>query len=115
MNPENHEKANLRQYPRESYDITASLTARAEGTEDLNPFAIVQRQCDKATRYLPEFEPGLFEFLKRPDKLTIVEFPIATDSEEVMNFVGYRCIHSRSRGPRQGWHPIPPRRYGGRS
>ena len=79
MNPENHEKANLRQNPRESHDMTTSSTARAERTEELNPYAIVQRQCDNAARYLPEFDPGLFEFLKRPDKLTIVEFPISTD------------------------------------
>ncbi len=79
MNPENHEKANLRQNPRESHDMTTSSTARAERTEELNPYAIVQRQCDNAARYLPEFDPGLFEFLKRPDKLTIVEFLISTD------------------------------------
>ena len=108
MNPENHEKANLRQNPRESHDMTTSSTARAERTEELNPYAIVQRQCDNAARYLPEFDPGLFEFLKRPDKLTIVELPISTDSGEVINFVGYRCIHSRSRGPGKGgvrYHP----------
>ena len=37
MNPENHEKANLRQNPRESHDMTTSSTARAERTEELNP------------------------------------------------------------------------------
>ena len=83
-------------------------TAGPERTEELNPFAIAQRQCDNAARYLPALEPGLFEFLKRPDKLTIVEFPIATSAGTVLNFVGYRCIHSRSRGPGKGgirYHP----------
>jgi glutamate dehydrogenase/leucine dehydrogenase len=47
----------------------------------------------------PHLETGLFEFLKRPDKLTIVEFPIATTSGEVRNFVGYRAVHNRIRGP----------------
>ena len=70
--------------------------------EELNPFVIAQRQCDAAARYLPELEPGLFEFLKRPDKLIIVEFPIATSSGEVRNFVGYRAVHSRARGPGKG-------------
>ena len=77
-------------------------------TEELNPFVIAQRQCDKAARYLPEVEPGLVEFLKRPDKLITVEFPIATTSGEVKNFVGYRAIHSRVRGPGKGgirYHP----------
>ena len=32
--------------------------------EELNPFVIAQRQCDNAARYLPNLEPGLFEFLK---------------------------------------------------
>ena len=76
--------------------------------EELNPFVIAQRQCDDAARYLPELDPGLFEFLKRPDKLIVVEFPIATSSGEVRNFVGYRAIHNRSRGPGKGgirYHP----------
>ena len=79
-----------------------------EHVDDLNPFVIAQRQCDEAARYLPSLEPGLFEFLKRPDKLITVEFPIATTSGEVLNFVGYRCLHSRIRGPGKGgirYHP----------
>lgn len=82
--------------------------SKSKQTEELNPFVIAQRQCDAAARYLPELEPGLIEFLKRPDKLTVVEFPVATSSGEVLNFVGYRCIHSHSRGPGKGgirYHP----------
>ncbi len=88
--------------------MTTRSASAPDGTEELNPFVIAQRQCDNAARYLPELEPGLFEFLKRPDKLTIVEFPIATSSGEVLNFVGYRCIHNHSRGPGKGgirYHP----------
>ena len=95
--------------------MMTSSTAKPERNEELNPFAIAQRQCDNAARYLPALEPGLFEFLKRPDKLTIVEFPVATSSGKVQNFVGYRCIHSPEPRPRQGWHPISSRRYGRRS
>ena len=76
--------------------------------EDLNPFQIAQRQLEDAARYLPELEPGLFEFLKRPDSLIVIEFPIATTSGEVRNFVGYRSVHNRSRGPGKGgirYHP----------
>jgi len=76
--------------------------------EELYPFTIAQRQCDHAARYLPHLAPGLFEFLKRPDRLTTVEFPIATTSGAVHNFVGYRCLHSRVRGPGKGgirYHP----------
>ena len=77
-------------------------------TEELNPFVIAQRQCDAAARYLPELEPGLFEFLKRPDKVVIVEFAISTSSGDVSNFVGYRAVHNRARGPGKGgirYHP----------
>jgi glutamate dehydrogenase (NAD(P)+) len=77
-------------------------------TEDLNPFHIAQRQLDHAARYLPELEPGLFEFLKQPDKVIVVEFPISTTSGGVRNFVGYRAVHNRSRGPGKGgirFHP----------
>jgi glutamate dehydrogenase (NAD(P)+) len=80
----------------------------ADVAEELNPFIIAQRQCDNAARYLPGLEPGLFEYLKRPDKLTTVEFPIETSTGEVRNFVGYRAIHSRVRGPGKGgirYHP----------
>ncbi len=76
--------------------------------EDLNPFTIAQRQADAAARYLPAIEPGLIEYLKRPDRMITVEFPISTASGEVLNFVGYRCMHSRARGPGKGgirYHP----------
>ncbi|MBT8488395.1 MAG: Glu/Leu/Phe/Val dehydrogenase, partial [Gemmatimonadetes bacterium] len=76
--------------------------------EDLNPYRIAQRQTDEAARFLPDLDPGLIEFLKKPDRLTTVEFPIASSGGEVMNFVGYRALHSRARGPGKGgirFHP----------
>jgi glutamate dehydrogenase (NAD(P)+) len=88
--------------------MTPEAIAEPETVEELNPFVIAQRQCDNAARYLPTLEPGLFEFLKRPDSVIIVEFPIATTSGEVRNFVGYRAVHSRIRGPGKGgirYHP----------
>ena len=47
-----------------------------EAAEDLNPFHIAMAQFDGAVRYLPELDPGMVEFLKRPDRLITVEFPI---------------------------------------
>lgn len=79
-----------------------------EGAEELNPYLIAQRQTDEAARFLPELEPGLIEFLKRPEKLVIVEFPVSSTSGEVLNFVGYRAVHNRARGPGTGgirYHP----------
>ena len=51
--------------------------------EDLNPYRIAQRQTDEAARFLPHLDPGLIEFLKKPDRLTTVEFPIASSDGEV--------------------------------
>ena len=76
--------------------------------EELNPFQIAQAQCDEAARYLPHLEPGLIDFLKRPDKAIHVEFPIEADDGEVRVYVGYRVLHSRARGPGKGgirYHP----------
>ncbi|MCZ6877342.1 MAG: Glu/Leu/Phe/Val dehydrogenase [Acidobacteria bacterium] len=71
-------------------------------TEDLNPYHIAQQQFDWAARYLPKLEAGLGEFLKRPDRLVTVEFPIETEDHVVKNFVGYRAVHNRGRGPGKG-------------
>jgi glutamate dehydrogenase (NAD(P)+) len=76
--------------------------------EDLNPFHIAQQQFDNASRYIPDLKAGLVGFLKAPDRMITVEFPIETAEGEVRNFVGYRCLHSRVRGPGKGgirYHP----------
>ena len=88
--------------------LTETTRSGATSDEELNPFIIAQRQCDNAARYLPDLEPGLFEFLKRPDTLITVEFPIVTSSGEAQNFIGYRAVHNRARGPGKGgirYHP----------
>ena len=72
------------------------------GAEDLNPFHIAQQQFDHAAGYLPELDPGLAVFLKQPRQMIQVEFPIETVEGEVRSYVGYRCVHSRARGPGKG-------------
>jgi glutamate dehydrogenase (NAD(P)+) len=82
-------------------------TAAGNG-EDLNPFHIAQNQFDNAARYIPDLKAGLVEFLKRPNRMITVEFPIETAEGEVRNFVGYRCAHNLARGPGKGgirYHP----------
>jgi glutamate dehydrogenase (NAD(P)+) len=77
-------------------------------SEDLNPFNIAAQQFDRAVSYLPELKAGLVEFLKQPDRTIKVEFPIELDDGSVQNFVGYRVLHSRVRGPGKGgirYHP----------
>ncbi len=83
--------------------LAAPRTATAgDGPEDLNSYHIAGLQFDHAARYLPELKPGLIDRLKRPERLITLEFPIETADGRVLNFVGYRCLHSSMRGPGKG-------------
>jgi glutamate dehydrogenase (NAD(P)+) len=90
-------------------DIKTSAAPRAAtAQEDLNPFHIAQQQFDRASQYLPTLSGGLLEFLRRPGRAIILEFPIETQDGEVRNFVGYRVLHNNVRGPGKGgirYHP----------
>jgi glutamate dehydrogenase (NAD(P)+) len=82
--------------------------AAANASEDLNPFHIAERQFDRAVAYLPQLAPGFIEWLKRPDRTVLVDFPIETSDGSIRNFVGYRVVHSIVRGPGKGgirYHP----------
>jgi glutamate dehydrogenase (NAD(P)+) len=76
--------------------------------EDLNPARMAARQFDRAVAYLPGLKRGLIDFLKRPARTIILEFPIELDDGSVETFVGYRVMHSHVRGPGKGgirYHP----------
>jgi glutamate dehydrogenase (NAD(P)+) len=76
--------------------------------EDLNPFHIASQQFDRAAAYLPNIKRGLIDFLKRPTRAVIVEFPIELADGSVKSFTGYRVLHSYVRGPGKGgirYHP----------
>jgi hypothetical protein len=67
----------------------SSEKARATAQdEDLNPFHIAQQQFDTAVNYLPQLHHGLVEFLMRPERMVMVEFPIEVHEGHVRNFVG---------------------------
>jgi glutamate dehydrogenase (NAD(P)+) len=86
----------------------AAATKSEAAAEDLNPFRIAAQQFDHAVSYLPDLKAGLIEFLKQPDRTIKIEFPIELDDGSVENFVGYRVLHSRVRGPGKGgirYHP----------
>jgi glutamate dehydrogenase (NAD(P)+) len=51
---------------------------------------------------------GLIDFLKRPVRSVILEFPVELEDGTVRTFVGYRVLHSHVRGPGKGgirYHP----------
>jgi glutamate dehydrogenase (NAD(P)+) len=77
-------------------------------TEDLNPFHTAAQQFDRAASYLPKLQRGLIDFLKRPARTVIVEFPVELADGSVREFTGYRVLHSHVRGPGKGgirYHP----------
>ncbi len=80
----------------------------AHNGEDLNPFNIAQRQFEQAARYLGDVPTGLLEFLRRPARAILLEFPIETADGAVRMFTGYRVLHNTLRGPGKGgirYHP----------
>jgi glutamate dehydrogenase (NAD(P)+) len=86
------------------------LAANTAGdqAEDLNPFHIAAQQFDTAAAHLPKLKRGMIDFLKRPGRTLIVEFPVELADGTVRIFVGYRVLHSQVRGPGKGgirFHP----------
>jgi glutamate dehydrogenase (NAD(P)+) len=77
-------------------------------SEDLNPYHIAAQQFDRAVAHLPNLKRGLIDFLKRPARTVILEFPVELEDGSVRSFTGYRVLHSHVRGPGKGgirYHP----------
>jgi glutamate dehydrogenase (NAD(P)+) len=84
------------------------IPSSKDDAEDLNPFHIAGQQFDRAAAYMPHLKQGLIEFLKRPARTVIVEFPVEMSDGSVRTFTGYRTLHSPVRGPGKGgirYHP----------
>jgi glutamate dehydrogenase (NAD(P)+) len=82
--------------------------AAAENGEDLNPYHIAAQQFDRAASLMPQLKRGLIDFLIRPARTVILEFPIELEDGSVRTFTGYRVLHSHVRGPGKGgirYHP----------
>jgi len=76
--------------------------------EDLNPFHIAARQFDRSAAHLSAIRPDFLDFLKRPQRTVILEFPVEMDDGRIHTYTGYRVLHSRVRGPGKGgmrYHP----------
>jgi glutamate dehydrogenase (NAD(P)+) len=68
---------------------------------DADPFESMMSRFDIAAELL-ELEPGLYEYLKTPQKQIIVAVPIQMDDGTIEVFEGYRVIHNEVRGPSKG-------------
>ena len=76
-------------------------------TENLNPFAIVQKQIDTAAAYL-DLPAYAVDILKKPRRVLAVNFPVRMDDGSVRVFEGYRSQHNDAIGPTKGgirFHP----------
>ena len=76
-------------------------------TIPVSTFENVMKQFDQAAGNL-NIEPALLEFLKYPQRTTIVKLPVRMDDGTYKMFTGYRVQHSIVRGPGKGgirYHP----------
>ena len=83
--------------------------AKTDRTEEnLDPITISEEQFDRASYYVKDLKKGLVEFLKKPKRVNIVNFPIEMDDDSVQSFQGFRVQHNRVFGPGKGgirYHP----------
>src|SRR5260370_26751634 len=72
------------------------------GEEALIAYQMAGRQFDGAAAHMLQLRRGVIEYLKRPGRSVIVEFPVELEDGSVRTFTGYRVLHNRVRGPGKG-------------
>jgi glutamate dehydrogenase (NAD(P)+) len=83
-------------------------TKMASTEENLDPISISEEQFNRASYYVKGLKRGLVEFLKKPKRVNIVNFPVEMDDDSVQSFQGFRVQHNRVFGPGKGgirYHP----------
>jgi glutamate dehydrogenase (NAD(P)+) len=76
-------------------------------SEELNPFAIAQKQLDQAAEIMG-LDPATHELLRWPLRELHVTLPVRMDDGSVKVFHGFRVQYNDSRGPTKGglrYHP----------
>jgi glutamate dehydrogenase (NAD(P)+) len=76
-------------------------------TEELNPFAIAQKQLDRAAEIMG-LDPATHELLRWPLRELHVTLPVRMDDGTVKIFHGFRVQYNDARGPTKGgirYHP----------
>jgi len=84
------------------------LREKNSDEENLDPIAISEEQFNRAAIYVKGLKRGLIEFLKKPKRVNIVNFPVEMDDDSVQSFQGFRVQHNRVFGPGKGgirYHP----------
>ena len=86
---------------------TESYVKNGDG-ENLDPITISEQQFDRAALLVKGLKRGLVDFLKKPKRVNIVNFPVEMDDDSVQSFQGFRVQHNRVFGPGKGgirYHP----------
>lgn len=76
--------------------------------EVFDPVAISEQQFDKASAYITDLKSGLIDYLKQPNRIHIMNFPVELDDGSVKTIHCFRVIHNRVFGPSKGgmrYHP----------
>lgn len=76
--------------------------------EILDPVVISEQQFDKASAYITDLKSGLIDYLKQPNRIHIINFPVELDDGSVKVMHCFRVIHNRVFGPSKGgirYHP----------
>lgn len=85
----------------------AVTTVEANDQQELNPFAIAQRQLDEAVDIL-ELDDATHQMLRWPMREFKFTIPVRMDDGSVKVFHGYRVQYNDARGPAKGglrFHP----------
>lgn len=83
------------------------MAVRSRAAEELNPFRIAQLQLERAMPHL-NGKYGSLDYLRRPERLLRIEFPVNMDDGSIRVFTGFRVQHNAARGPYKGgirYHP----------
>jgi len=76
--------------------------------EILDPIVISEQQFDKAAAHIVDLKSGLIDYLKEPNRIHIIHFPVELDDGSVKTIQCFRVIHNRVFGPSKGgirYHP----------
>ncbi len=70
-------------------------------SENLNPFAIAQKQLDDAAELL-QLDPAMHQFLRQPMREYHFTIPVKMDDGSTQVFNGFRVQYNDARGPNKG-------------
>ncbi len=87
--------------------IRRVMDVEGTGQETLNPFEIAQLLIGNACRELG-LSQAVYEYLKEPQRVLVVNIPVRLDNGDIRTFVGYRSQHTDVIGPGKGgvrFHP----------